>query len=88
MSNTKKAAEKLVSSIRSGKPQGGAAGKKSAKKKAPVSGKASARKPSTRRSPAPAPTPREKHSSARTGRLRREDPGRSGYALGGLRWPD
>jgi hypothetical protein len=86
MSNVDKAAEKLVSSIRSGKAAGRTGTGKSAKKKQQASGKPSARKPPAGKRAA-AKT-RAKASRSSVERQRPDNPDRAGYALGGLRWPD
>jgi hypothetical protein len=82
MSNTDKATEQLVSSIRSGKATGRTGGKKPArKKKPPTSGKATSGKPAAgRRLPG---TVKNAAAKPRPGSR-----GPSAYALGGLRWPD
>ncbi len=82
MSNTDKAAEKLVSSIRSGKA---GAGKKTVKK-APTRRQAAARQRSAGKDSAPV----VRTTGSGTGMKRRgpDAAGRKGYALGGLRWPD
>ena len=88
MSNVDKTAQKLVSSIRPGKAPGKTGAGKAAKKKAPASGKASSRKPSAGKHSAAAAKPRAKATRAPSERQRPDNPGRAGYAIGGLRWPD